>query len=70
MFTSQQAGPKGPFQYSGGSARGYQPGLRVVGLQETADVRVADPYIHTPALAGQLSASAEKRAFSRRISAH
>jgi hypothetical protein len=41
----------------GGSARGYQPGLRVVGLLETADVRVADPYIHAPALAGQLSAS-------------
>jgi hypothetical protein len=34
-------------------------------LQETADVRVADPYIYASALAGRLSASAAERASGR-----
>jgi hypothetical protein len=43
---------------SGGSAPGYQPGFALSALQETADVRVTDPYIYAAALAGQLPASA------------
>src|SRR5271165_1101687 len=46
---------------SGGSAPGYQPGFALSALQETADVRVTDPYIYAAALAGQLSASAAMR---------
>jgi hypothetical protein len=36
-------------------------GFALSALQETADVRVADPYIYAPALAGRLSASAADR---------
>lgn len=43
---------------NGGSACGYQPDFALSALQETADVRVADPYIYAPALAGRLSAHA------------
>ena len=41
---------------------GHQPGFASSALQETADVRVADPYIYVPALVGRLSASAADRA--------
>jgi hypothetical protein len=34
---------------NGGSACGYQPDFALSALQETADVRVADPYISAPA---------------------
>ena len=52
---------------SGGSAPGYQPGFALSALQETADVRVTDPYIYAAALAGQPSASAAlcKEVFGR-----
>jgi hypothetical protein len=48
----------GDLRQNGGSACGYQPGFALSALQETADVRVADSYIYTPALAGRLSAAA------------
>ena len=51
-----------PTRPIGGYAYGYQPGSALSALRETADVRVADPYIHTPALAGRRSASAAWRA--------
>ena len=46
---------------NGGSAYGYQPGFALSALQETADVRVTDPYIYAQAFAGRLSASAALR---------
>jgi hypothetical protein len=51
---------------NGGSACGYQPDFALSALQETADVRVADPYIYAPALAGRLSAHAADRVERRR----
>jgi hypothetical protein len=50
-----------PCWNAGGPACDNQPGFALSAFQETADARVANPYIYAPALAGQLSASAADR---------
>ncbi len=53
ICVTHRASPASPVAIQiGGSARGYQPGFALSALQETADVRVTDPYIYAPALAG------------------